>query len=50
MGRPDDLKASIGREDATLEDVFIHYTGSELESGGSYRDVSRTRRTAKRLG
>ena len=50
LGRPDDLKASIGREGATLEDVFIHYTGSELESGGSYRDVSRTRRTAKRLG
>jgi ABC-2 type transport system ATP-binding protein len=50
IGEPDDLKASIGREGATLEDVFIHYTGSELESGGSYRDVSRTRRTARRLG
>jgi len=50
MGRPDDLKASIGREGATLEDVFIYYSGSELESGGSYRDVFRTRRTAQRLG
>lgn len=50
LGRPDDLKASVGREGATLEDVFIHYTGSELESGGSYRDVFRTRRTAQRLG
>jgi ABC-2 type transport system ATP-binding protein len=50
IGNPDDLKASIGREGATLEDVFIHHTGSELESGGSYRDVSRTRRTARRLG
>ncbi len=50
IGKPDDLKASIGRDGATLEDVFIHYTGSELESGGNYRDVSRTRRTAKRLG
>jgi ABC-2 type transport system ATP-binding protein len=49
-GKPDDLKASIGRESATLEDVFIYHTGSELESGGSYRDVSRTRRTARRLG
>lgn len=50
IGGPDELKASIGREGATLEDVFIHHTGSELESGGSYRDVSRTRRTARRLG
>ncbi len=49
-GKPDDLKVSIGREGATLEDVFIYHTGSELESGGNYRDVSRTRRTAKRLG
>jgi ABC-2 type transport system ATP-binding protein len=50
IGRPDDLKASIGREGATLDDVFIHHTGGELESGGGYRDVSRTRRTARRLG
>jgi len=49
IGKPDDLKVSIGREGATLEDVFIYYSGSELESGGSYRDVSRTRRTAQRL-
>jgi ABC-2 type transport system ATP-binding protein len=49
-GKPDDLKVSIGREGTTLEDVFIYHTGSELGSGGSYRDVSRTRRTARRLG
>jgi len=50
LGRPDDLKASIGQEGATLEDVFIYHTGSELESAGGYRDVFRTRRTAQRLG
>jgi ABC-2 type transport system ATP-binding protein len=50
IGRPYDLKAALGREGATLEDVFIYHTGSELESGGSYRDVFRTRRTATRLG
>jgi ABC-2 type transport system ATP-binding protein len=50
IGKPDDLKTSIGQESATLDDVFIYYTGNELDSGGSYREVSRTRRTARRLG
>lgn len=49
-GTPQALKASIGGNGITLDDVFAHYTGSALESGGSYRDTSRTRRTAKRLG
>jgi ABC-2 type transport system ATP-binding protein len=49
-GTAESLKASIGGNGVTLDDVFVHYTGSELESGGSYRDTSRTRRTAKRLG
>jgi ABC-2 type transport system ATP-binding protein len=44
------LKASIGGSDVTLDDVFIHYSGGVLESGGSYRDTSRARRTARRLG
>lgn len=50
LGSPTELKASIGRENATLEDVFIHFTGDKLESGGSYIDAKRTRRTARRLG
>ncbi len=50
MGTPAELKASIGHPDATLDDVFAHYTGDVLESGGSYRDTSRARRTARRLG
>lgn len=49
-GTPADLKASLGKSGATLDDVFIHYTGDQLASGGSYREVSRTRRTARRLG
>ncbi len=43
------LKESVG-PNATLNDVFVHYAGYELESGGSFRDVSRTRRVAQRLG
>jgi len=47
---PGQLKASIGNEHATMGDVFIHYAGDTLESGGSYRDSARGRRTARRLG
>ncbi len=50
MGSPAELKAALNRPDATLDDVFAYYTGDTLESGGSYRDTARTRRTARRLG
>lgn len=50
IGTPDELKASVGGKGTTLDDVFIHYAGDTLESGGSYRETSRTRRTAHRLG
>jgi ABC-2 type transport system ATP-binding protein len=49
LGTPAELKATVC-EGATLDDVFAHYTGNVLESGGSYRDTSRSRRTARRLG
>lgn len=49
-GTPAELKASIGGPDVTLDAVFTHYTGNTLESGGSYRETARTRRTARRLG
>jgi ABC-2 type transport system ATP-binding protein len=50
IGTPDELKKSIGGDNPTLNDVFVHYAGDALESGGGYRDTSRTRRTANRLG
>jgi ABC-2 type transport system ATP-binding protein len=49
VGEPAALRAAIG-PDATLEDVFRRSTGSEMESGGSFREVARTRRTARRMG
>ncbi len=49
-GSPAQLKTSIGREGVTMDDVFAHYSGAELESGGSFRETFRTRRTARRLG
>ena len=50
LGSPAELKASIGGNGRTLDDVFIHYTGDTLDSGGNYRETSRTRRTTRRLG
>ena len=50
IGAPDELKANIGKDGATLDEVFAHYAGASSESGGSYRETSRTRRTARRLG
>jgi ABC-2 type transport system ATP-binding protein len=50
LGGPEELKASIGRPDASLDEVFAHYTGHQLDSGGNYREISRTRRTLARLG
>lgn len=46
---PETLKASVGRA-ATMEDVFISYTGEAAEEEVRFRDVARTRRTARRLG
>jgi len=50
IGTPMELKLSLGNEKATLDDVFVHYAGDSLDSGGSYRETSRTRRIARRLG
>ena len=48
-GKPSDLKAGIGTG-ATLDDVFVHYSGGTIQEEGSYRDVRHTRNTARRLG
>jgi len=48
-GKPWELKAALGPE-ATLDDVFAHYSGGTIHEGGDYRDIRRTRNTASRLG
>jgi ABC-2 type transport system ATP-binding protein len=53
LDTPDKLKAivgGVGREHTTLNDVFVHYAGDALETGGSYRETAKARRTARRLG
>src|SRR5947207_1387877 len=50
LGTPAELKTAIGNPQATLDEVFVQFTGNTLESGGTYRETARTRRTARRLG
>ncbi len=50
VGTPDELKTSLSRPGATLDDVFEHYAGGAIEGGGTFRDTARTRRTLRRLG
>ena len=49
LGAPADLKAMVGAG-ATMNDVFVHFTGGAVDKGGLYREVARARRTAHRLG
>jgi len=48
-GSPEALKSALGA-DASLGDVFIHYTGATISEGGDFRDAARMRSTTKRLG
>lgn len=50
IGAPADLKASVNGGSASLDEVFAHFAGGEIEAGGSYVDVSRTRNDARRVG
>ncbi|MGH9679207.1 MAG: ATP-binding cassette domain-containing protein [Candidatus Acidiferrales bacterium] len=49
MDTPAGLKAQVGPS-ASLDDVFIHFTGATISEGGELRDVARTRLTTQRLG
>ncbi len=50
IGAPAKLKASVNGGSANLDEVFAYYAGGEIEAGGSYLEVSRTRRDARRVG
>lgn len=50
LGMPQELKSSIGVAWAMLTDVFRHYTGADLETGGDFHEISKRRRTIRRLG
>lgn len=51
VGSPDELKQTVS-PDATLEDVFRHYAGTDLAEDSSqagFRAIRSTRRTARRV-
>ena len=50
LGTLKELEASLGAGSHTLDEVFVHYAGITLDSGGSFRDVSAERTTEQRLG
>ena len=50
IGTPAELKAAVGGSGTTLDDVFVHFAGDTLDSGGSFRETASERRMAKRLG
>ena len=49
LDTPEALKAKVGPE-ATMDDVFIHFTGATMTEGGDLRDAARTRLKSQRLG
>jgi ABC-2 type transport system ATP-binding protein len=49
IGSPAELKAAVA-PDATLGDVFVHFAGTSIQQEGDYRDIRRTRSSARRLG
>jgi len=50
IGSPAELKHTLAAPDATLNDVFAHYSGEQLETGGDFRELSKSRRNLARLG
>ena len=48
-GTPAELKARVSAN-ASLNEVFTHFSSSEMQEGSSYRDTRNTRVTASRLG
>jgi ABC-2 type transport system ATP-binding protein len=43
-------ESSLGSGRHTLDEVFVHYAGGAVDSGGVFRDASAERATALRLG
>ena len=50
IGAVSELTAQTGKENATLEDAFIYFTGSSLEERSNFHDVRQARQTERRLG
>lgn len=49
QGTPQELKERTGNSNATLEEVFTYFTGDQLETGGSFREMRQLRRRVQRF-
>ncbi|HWF45117.1 MAG TPA: ATP-binding cassette domain-containing protein [Candidatus Kapabacteria bacterium] len=49
IGTPQELKATIDKPNATLNDVFSRYAGDVLTTSGGYKETAAARRALKRL-
>jgi len=50
LGTLKELETSLGTGSHTLDEVFVHYAGATLDSGGNFSAVSAERTTEQRLG
>lgn len=50
IGTPAELKKTLTKENATLEEVFIHYTKESMDNERSFKDVATDRKTSSLLG
>jgi len=48
IGSPADLMREVGA--SSLDEVFIHHAGETIEVAGSFKEIKRERKTARRLG
>ncbi|MBI1424793.1 MAG: ATP-binding cassette domain-containing protein [Gammaproteobacteria bacterium] len=50
IGTPATLKLATGNPDASMDDVFTHFTGTSAEENGAYLKTASMRRAAHKLG
>ena len=50
IGTPAALKAATGDVNASMDDVFVHYTGKTTDENGAYLETAAMRRATHKLG
>jgi ABC-2 type transport system ATP-binding protein len=50
LGTCKELEGLLGKGSHSLNEVFTHFAGSEIDTGGSFHEVAAERATAQRMG
>ncbi len=50
IGSVPELKAKTNKQNATLEDAFIFFTGNTMKETGNFREIRKMRQNERRLG